>query len=113
MPQARRQGETNRNLKAYWIIRDIEDLQVGVNVVGVRKKMYWQVVRINVERECQLRIAHQPVPHKKTDMEQSESWVLGDCSSFTMHFIYSLETFSWPSHIMPAVALRLDIISRN
>ena len=39
MPQARGQGETNRNLKACLIIRGIGDLQVGVSVVGVRENV--------------------------------------------------------------------------
>jgi len=36
MPQVQGQGEANKTLKACLIIRDIGDLQVGVNVVGVR-----------------------------------------------------------------------------
>lgn len=36
MPQVQGQGEPNRNLKAFIIVGDIGDLEVGVNVVGVR-----------------------------------------------------------------------------
>jgi hypothetical protein len=76
--------------------------------------MYWQVAGINVVQYSQLPVridSPTSASEKKLKVEQSRSRVAGglfhsQCTSFIVQR-------PWPSHIMPAVALRLDIISSD